>query len=67
MDETNYPVEVITYGGKKYLVVLSQVSGNDFSIVKAYEYNGRTFDGKIDIGSDRTDFISNNLMANFMF
>ena len=54
---TQYPVKIVIYNGKRYFVILQATSGNEYIVGKAYEYNGIS-NNKIQLGDEKTDLIS---------
>ncbi len=53
----NYPAEVVTLNGKKYLAVLEETN-NGYSATKFYEYNGVSGNG-VSVGADVTNDVGN--------
>jgi N-acetylmuramoyl-L-alanine amidase len=54
--DTEHPIEVITYQGKKYVALLNG-EGREYFVDKMYEYNGVS-DGNIVLGDVREDIAS---------
>ncbi len=55
-DNINYPTEIITYQGKKYILILQALRGNEYFVDRAYEYKGIS-GGKIQVGEEKTELI----------
>ena len=53
--EINYPVEIITYNGKKYVAVLERAN-RDYIVDKVYDYEGIK-NGIIQVGEERKDIV----------